>query len=435
MLTIVLTLAVVSPGLAQDGTQLLSEPVVLESDSLSIEPVDSGTADLTAEGAEEVATLTEAVVPATSRPVRFDLSGGAVYDDNIFQTADDTESDTLFLLAAGITWTPRLTERNMLSLGYTATAFEYLDNSDLGGDINHDAHLNGSTRWGATTFTGSFGYRHLAGTDVSLAGGTATPQPLTSAVGDRDLSPQENRDLISIAFGLSRPIAGKTSLTAGGGYRANLYDDLPSTDDLSGSLGLGYLVGARTTVGLQGVIGRTGGDDGVIEENYQQALFTASYDPTEKLDFSASAGLDFRQADVDGGDDRTDFVFNLAARYQWREKTGFFLNGGRNTTGSSTVTGAANTRTSIYFGVNQKIGDKWSLDLAGGYDFSDYQNPTDNYSSVRDEDFTVGRARLLYQPAANWNIGSFYEYRQNDSSDDALSYEGNRFGLQLAVSF
>ncbi|MFN0130091.1 MAG: hypothetical protein ACKV19_25790 [Verrucomicrobiales bacterium] len=435
MFTIALTLAVRATGLAQEESLLSHDPVSLESDSLSIEPVDSGAADLTLEGTGEVATLTEAVVPATPRSVRFHASGGAVYDDNIFQTADDTDSDTLFLLAAGIKWTPRVTERNMFSLGYTATAFEYLDNSDLGGDINHDARIDGRALWGATTFTGNFGYRHLAGTDISLAGGTATPQPLTSASGDRDLSPQERRDLISIAFGLARPIAGKTSLTAGGRYQADLYDDLPSTDDLSGYLGLGYLVGARTTVGFQGVIGRSGGDDGAIEETYQKALLTASYDPTEKLDFSASAGLDFRQADVDGGGDRTDFVFNLSARYQWREKTGFFLNGGRDTTGSSTVTGAANNRTSMYFGINQKIGEKWSLDLAGGYDFSDYQNPADDYSSVRDEDFTVGRARLIYQPAANWNIGSFYEYRQNDSSDDALSYEGNRFGLQLAVSF
>jgi len=433
-----LTLSVMATasGLAQEAVALSAEPVTLEQDALAIEPVDSGEAALTGEGAAEVAEITEAAAPALPRTLRLHTSVGAIYDDNIYQTADQTEADTIFLLGAGVTWTPRLTEKNWFSLGYTATAFQYLDNTDVGGDLNHDARIESRALWGATTVTGSFGYRHLAGTDVTYVGGKGPSVPLASSPEDRSLSPQQNRDLISLEAGLSRPIAGKTSLTAGVRYTANLYDDdLASTDDLSGRVGLGYLAGARTTVGVSGVVGRTGGDEGALEETYEQALLTASYDATEKLDFSASAGADFRQADVVGGDDRTDFVFNLAARYQWRDRTGFYLNAGRNTRGSATIPGAADIRTSVYFGMNQKIGERWTLDFAGGYDFSDYQNPAAEYSSVREEDFIIGRGSLNYQPTANWFMGVFYEYRNNDSNEEIFSYEGNRFGLQLAVSF
>lgn len=436
LLGLVLMPSAVPYGRGQEAVALSADPVILEQDGMAINPVDSGEASLTGEGAEEVAQMTEAAMPAVPRTVRLHTSLGAIYDDNIYQTSEDAEADTLFLVAAGITWSPRLTEKNVLSLGYTATAFQYLDNTDIGGDVNHDARLDAQALWGATTVTGNFGYRHLAGTDATFVGGAGPTVPLAPSSEDRGLSPQQNRDLISLDAGLSRPIAGKTSLTAGVRYQANLYDDdLPSTDDLSGRLGLGYLVGARTTVGVSGVVGRTGGDEGALEETYQQALLTANYDATEKLDFSASAGVDFRQADVTGGDDRTDFVFNLSTRYQWRDRTGFYLNAGRNTQSSVTIPGASDNRTSVYFGMNQKIGDRWSLDLAGGYDFSDYQNPTTEYTTVREEDYFIGRTSLNYQASASWFMGVFYEYRNNDSSEEIFSYEGNRFGLQLALSF
>lgn len=433
-----LILGVVVPAgvRAQEGGVVLAEPVTLPQVGVAIEPVEGGEAALTGEGASEVASITEAAEPAVARTLRLHTSVGAIYDDNIYQTADEAEGDTLFLLGAGLTWTPRLTEQNSFTLGYTATAFQYLDNTEAGGDVNHEARIETKTLWGETTVSGSFGYRHLAGTDVTYVGGSGPSVPLTSSPEDRGLSPQQTRDLVSLEAGLSRPVAGKTSLTAGVRYSASLYeDDLPSTDDLSGRVGVGYLAGARTTVGVSGVVGRTGGDEGALEETYEQALLTASYDATEKLDFSASGGADFRQADLEGGDDRADFVFSLMARYQWRERTGFYLNSGRNTQGSAILPGAADTRTTVYLGMNQRLGERWTLDLACGYDFSDYQNPLDGYASVREEDFFIGRGSLNYQPRANWFMGVFYEYRNNDSNEEIFTYEGNRIGLQVAISF
>lgn len=435
-LTAFLLSAIVSVGFAQEAAVSSDGLAPLEQDGLAINPVDSRAAALTTEGASEVAELTGQAGPSVARTVRLHGSLGTVYDDNIYQSATDTEADSLFLIGAGMTWTPRLTEKSAFAFGYMATAFQYLDNTDIGGDINHDARVDAKSLWGATTFSGNFSYRHLAGTDVTFARGGTSIAPLTSSPEDRGLRPQQNRDLISLDAGLSRPIAGKTSLSAGVRYVANLYDDnLASTDDLSGRFGLGYSVGARTSVGVSAVFGRTGGDEGALEERYQQALVTASYDATEKLDFSASAGADFRQAEIAGGDDRTDFVFNLSTRYQWRDRTGLYLTTGRDTRGASTLAGTANNRTSFYFGINQKIGDRWRLDLGGGYDLSDYQNPSENYSSVDEEDFVIARVYLNYQPSATWSIGTFYEYRRSDSNEEVFSYEGNRFGLQVAIAF
>ena len=423
---------------AAEPVTAAAEPVKLEGGGATpIEPVQSGAA-LTAEGAAEVAEMTQAEVPSAPATLKFHVAGGAVYDDNIEQTSTNTEEDFLFLLGAGLTWTPRMTEKSRFSFDYMATGFEYLDRSDIGGDVNHDARVSGRALWGATTVTGDLSYRHFAGAEVSLFGGGALDNLVYSySSEDRGLRPQENRDLFSASAGLTRPIAGKTALTASINYYTNVYDndDLASTDSLSGLFGLGYLAGARTTVGVAGVLGRRGGDSGALEEDFQQALLTATYDPTEKLDFSARVGADFRQADFEGGSDVTEFVFNLTARYQWRDRTGFSINADRSPRGSSLYRGGSDLRTSVYVAVDQRIAESWRLQLAGGYELAEYENPSSGYAGVGEEDFLTGRVSLRYQPSERWSASLYYEYRQNEADLERYSYEGNRLGLQVAVSF
>jgi hypothetical protein len=195
------------------------------------------------------------------------------------------------------------------------------------------------------------------------------------------------------------------------------------------------VVGARTTVGVSGVIGRTDGDEGSLSEDYEQALGTVSYDATEKLDFSGSAGLNFRQSDVTGASDRTDFVFNISTRYQWRDRTGLFLTAGRNTQSSVTELESAINRTTVYVGVDQRIADRWSLQVSGGYDLSDYEDAQNDFAQTREETFLTGRVSLNFRPTDRATIGLFNEYRQNDAGDDLSSYEGNRLGLQIGVQF
>lgn len=416
--------------------------VASEGGGESISPIATEVSGLTTEGAGAVAEASLQEAPVVPASFLFNTGAGAVYDDNIYQTNDATVADTVLLFSAGFAWIPRVTDTSKFALTYNATLFHYLEQDDLGGDVNHDAAMAGQILIGETSLTSTVSFRRLSGSDISLSGsgfgggGISSQQALVSNPEDRNLNPQDVRDLLTAAVGFSRPLAGKTSINGGLNYSANLYDDpLPSTQTYSGQLGLGYLVGARTTVGVSGVIGRTDGDDGSLSEDYEQALGTVSYDATEKLDFSGSAGLNFRQSDLAGAGDRTDFVFNLSTRYQWRERTGLFLTAGRNTQSSVTESDAAINRTTVYVGVDQRIADRWSLQVSGGYDLSDYEDAQNDFAQSREETFLTGRVSLNFRPTDRSTIGLFNEYRQNEAGDDISSYEGNRVGLQIGVQF
>ena len=435
---------------AQEGGEaaapMAAAEVVTEGGGESISPIPTEGAGLTTEGAGEVADVSLREAPVAPASFLFNTGVGAVYDNNIYQTNDDTVADTVLLVSAGFTWTPRVTDTSAFALTYNATLFHYLEQDDLGGDVNHNAALAGKLTVGETSLTSAVSFQRLSGSDLSLSGsgfggsvlggGSGSQQALVSNPEDRNLNPQDVRDMLTAAFGFSRPLAGKTSVNGGVNYTANLYEDpLPSTQTYSGQLGLGYLVGARTTVGVSGVIGRTDGDDGSLSEDYEQFLGTVSYDATEKLDFSGSAGLNFRQSDVTGASDRTDFVFNISTRYQWRDRTGLFLTAGRNTQSSVTELESAINRTTVYVGVDQRIADRWSLQVSGGYDLSDYEDAQNDFAQTREETFLTGRVSLNFRPTDRATIGLFNEYRQNDAGDDISSYEGNRLGLQVGVQF
>ena len=438
-----LFLAALPPVVAQEGGEaaapVAAAEVVTEGGGESISPIPTESTGLTTEGAGEVADVSLREAPVAPASFLFNTGAGAVYDNNIYQTNDDTVADTVLLFSAGFTWTPRVTDTSAFALTYNATLFHYLEQDDLGGDVNHDAALAGKLTLGETSLTSAVSFKRLSGSDISLSGGglsLGSQQALVSNPEDRNLNPQDVRDMLTAAVGFSRPLAGKTSVNGGLNYTANLYDDpLPSTQTYSGQLGLGYLVGARTTVGVSGVIGRTDGDDGSLSEDYEQLLGTVSYDATEKLDFSGSAGLNFRQSDVTGAGDRTDFVFNISTRYQWRDRTGLFLTAGRNTQSSVTELESAINRTTVYVGVDQRIADRWSLQVSGGYDLSDYEDAQNDFAQTREETFLTGRVSLNFRPTDRATIGLFNEYRQNDAGDDISSYEGNRLGLQIGVQF
>jgi hypothetical protein len=223
-------------------------------------------------------------------------------------------------------------------------------------------------------------------------------------------------------------------MNIGARYSANLYEEaLQSSQDISGRVGFGYLVGAKTTVGVSGVLGRLENDNSATQ-TYEQALLTLSYDATGKLRFSGSAGADFRQSDGTGAQDTTDFVYNLNGHYQWRDKTALTLTGSRSTIGSATVTGSTIQRTLIAFGVEQKIGDKMVASLRTGYDFSDYQEETEIGES-REDSFWLARISLTYAPNSHTTLGFYYDFRDNNSSEAFQSYRSNRVGMRLGFSF
>lgn len=339
------------------------------------------------------------------------LGGAMIYDDNILLRSTNKESDLILQATAGFTWTPWHSDKRKFAFNYDGTAVFFMDHSE-GNGVNHAAGLNGYLDLARTKMALTASYGHLTGSDLEAR------QFIT-------------RDVVDAVFTADYDLSGKWKLNGGAKYFANLYDTLQSSTDLSARLGMGYAISEKTTLGLAGVVGYLDSDLNP-RQTYQSVLLTAGYDATGKLKLTADGGIQRRQfegGDGTGGD--TNFVFSVNANYQMREKTSLALTAGRGTVGSAVVSGASIERTSVALTLNQRLGQRFSLSLGGGYDLDSYVETRDTTAINREEDRFFARSALTWALRPSTNIGLFYEFRDVSSNIDVLSYQSNRFGVQL----
>jgi hypothetical protein len=79
--------------------------IASEGGGESISPIATEVSGLTTEGAGAVAEASLQEAPVVPASFLFNTGAGAVYDDNIYQTNDDTVADTVLLFSAGFAWT------------------------------------------------------------------------------------------------------------------------------------------------------------------------------------------------------------------------------------------------------------------------------------------------------------------------------------------
>jgi hypothetical protein len=85
--------------------------------------------------------------------------------------------------------------------------------------------------------------------------------------------------------------------------------------------------------------------------------------------------------------------------------------------------------------VQQKILDKLTGSLSGGYDFSDYHATGTGVPSGREDNFYYVGAGLNYNITARWDAGVFGVYRKNDSNEAGFSYEDYQVGVRSSYHF
>ena len=169
---------------------------------------------------------------------------------------------------------------------------------------------------------------------------------------------------------------------------------------------------------------------------YKQLLLTASYEATGKISLSMDAGMDFREYEgAAATDDRSNFTFRLTGTYKMRERTLLSLSGARVVEGSAAVLGVSVRRNTFQVGVDQQIGERMRLAVNLGYDVGEFESSRTDISSDRTDDFLFGKATLTYNLSKHAYLSAFYELRDQNSSQDTLTYTNNRYGIQLGITF
>jgi hypothetical protein len=184
------------------------------------------------------------------------------------------------------------------------------------------------------------------------------------------------------------------------------------------------------------------------------------YELTPKLD--ATAGLVYKQTDVQDGVDTDDYFYNvgltgaLTEKFSTTFKVGYTVRdftGDQESEGMLTLDSSssydATERGTLRFGLNRDFvtggqGDsiertgiratyfyllspRLTTDLTGSYTYADYQ------TSSREDNTWLGRVGASYRINALWSMNAFYTFRDNDSNLDGSSYTEN--AVQVGANF
>ena len=382
------------------------------------------------------------------------------YDDNITLSQTNTLRDFITSIAPGISVTigdPSTAESKHLSLDYGANAQYFSDHHQFDA-VDNIVKVNGLLPFSKLTLGASAGYADIFASVVDLA--------------NREQQIFYNVDLTS-----RYQATAKTSVEVNGSYLKTAYPDpqLIGSEEWSNNNWVNNQISPKINLGFGLTFGTLNVDQGAGEV-YQRILVRAIYSLSDKLDVTATVGMEFRQFDstdsrivistnqitvvtnVSGtntvlstnstfipiatnsihqkGSSSQSPVFNIGAVYRPKDGTTISLNASRQEQNSATQSGYNYTTMGISVNVRQRFWDRYAVSLGGSYENSKYNSvsgndnsgQTDNYYSIK-----LGVDALISQ---RWTVGGSIQHRSSDSNVSGGNiYDDNLVVLQTIYSF
>jgi hypothetical protein len=237
-------------------------------------------------------------------------------------------------------------------------------------------------------------------------------------------------------------VSEKTSLSLNlkqtiGDYNAPLFD----TVDRSATLFLDYQVLPKVKMGVGGGAGYLQVDGTAANHNansaYYQGLVRLTWEATEKLNITATGGLEHRNIQERGAADPDGLVFGVSANWKASEQTTVSLSATRGKKASNAQVAQLNEETAITGSIKHSLFDRVSLNLDGGYSYSHYKATSTAAGALRDDNYFFAKPALTYRFVERAQASLYYQYRRNDSTAVANGndFYNNQLGLELSYSF
>lgn len=380
-------------------------------------------------------------VPATSVdsgiPRRFHyqlrLSVRSVYDDNINLSQNTRVSDFYTSIEpsimAGFGDTEARVE-NYIRLDYLPAVFLFADHSE-NNSVQHVVRVDGQYRINRLTLNLSQMVQIMNGVDVqaqNTAGGLDQQVNL-------DVAGRTRFNIYTTHGNLAYYVTGKTFLSSGADYTSTQYSSLISSEVFSGNLFLNYNYSEKIVVGAGGTAGVDRVDNPNPDQTFQQANVRISYQATGKIDFAASAGVEFRQFDGNNRDTYISPVFEIGMNYIPFDGTKISVTANRRTLNSAVLASQDYVVTNFSVGIQQRLLQRFFLGLNAGYENSDYFSTVSNSGSTRSDDYFFVQPSIAVRVTRFWTVGAYYLHRANNSSLDAFSFHDNQVGLRGTLEF
>ena len=344
------------------------------------------------------------------------LAISAAYDDNIFLSASNPQSDLVTRIGASAAYRKgdKLEgQGGYLEVAYRPTVVAYADNDD-NDRIDQEAEWEAGWRGKAIRFAYSGEFRQLG--DATADTGTLT-----------------DRTEVSNSVRIAWAPREKITLELAAGHESMDYDS-PAFADSSmsyGELAVRYAYSPKTRLA---VVYRAGTFevDGAGSQAIHRATGRIEWNPTRKTRIDIEAGFEHRR--FDNGSDTTPVV---EARFGWepREGTELYFGGYRREQASAFLPGQNFTQGGIVLGMSQRLGGKWTGKLEGGLERAEYSRVSGTGPAGRVDRIRFIRPSLEYRFTDDFSMGLYYRYSQNRSNNPAFGYESHSGGVEMGYQF
>ena len=242
-------------------------------------------------------------------------------------------------------------------------------------------------------------------------------------------------DSESFSTGLSAgyQINSKASLNFGFSQNIRSADKFNSSRDWAMTDGFNYQFSPQFGAGVSISAGYTDVNQG-SDMTYEQLNGHVSWQPTDKLSASVSAGGEMRQFLDTEAQSLINPTFGATVSYKPVEVTTIYVSASRGVS-ASYFTNQVTESTSLSVGVQQRILKHFQLGVSGGYHTSTYVSANPGLATARDDSgFSLG-ASLGFGFLKRANFSAFYNYSENSSSQSDFAFASTQVGFSVGYAF
>ncbi|MEP4078998.1 outer membrane beta-barrel protein [Haloferula sp.] len=346
----------------------------------------------------------------------FGVAVSAAYDDNIFLSALNPESDLVLQITPRIAYVLGNNEGEegaYVRFEYRPNGVLYVDNGDEN-RVDHDVALSAGVQGEKASVAFAGVYRKLG--DAIADTGTQT---------DR----QEYAVEIRAAYSISEKVALEAAVGADG----TDYDvaALSSSSNQFAEVAIRYAYSPKTQVTLAYRAGRAE-VDGTGDQTFHRMTARMAWKPRQKISIDLEAGFEHR--DFDRGSDNYPVV-ELRVGWEVREGTELYLTGYRREEVSAFFTGQNYSLTGFTAGVSQRFSDAWTGRLEGGYEKASYSRVSGVGPAGREDEIYFIRPSVEYAVNDRFNTTFYYQYSKDKSNQGAFGYSNHQVGVSAAYDF
>lgn len=340
----------------------------------------------------------------------------AAYNDNIFLSPTNPESDVVMMVIPEISYSkgdPAGSSRAFVRVAYRPSVVLYQDNT-AENRIDHDLALQLGWRGKAIAVAYDGRFSRLGDTTAD-----------TGAPTDRDEYDSELR----VAWYPREKIAVEGAVgMIGTSYDRNAYSD---TEEKYGEVVLRYAYSPKTQFGLAYRGGKVS-VDGTGDQRLHRMTARFAWQPRQKIRLNIEAGAEHRSYDLGSGTEPV-----AEGRVTWipREGTEIYLSGYYRLETSGFYAGQNYQVGGVTAGISRSLGNKWSAVLEGGFERATYQRVSGTGPAGRVDKILFVRPAVEYRLNERSRANFFYQYSRNESNQPGFGYDNHEVGVQLEYQF